>query len=304
MNFIYSTDDGNIYNTLLYHYEYKNLTVFMDNNIVKIKTILKKSLFYDEINKDDTIMFDLYISSNRLPLYEEKIKPGGMLIIKDLEEEINQNVYNKVMKMNENITILYKNMVENLKNQVFIKNNMIPENNYKMTIITPCYKLGDHLNKLKESIDFKYVDEWIIIYDCKIKDLKLSFKNSLKIKEICITKISKEDDLINKALEKVSKLNTFIYIISENGIMHKDIFRLVEFNLLEKKCYTFDQDRRKNEIILRGEINEMIEKNMILYYRNMYKEIQYRDAYEFIKSCKNKDPMNYIYINTVLSFSE
>ena len=33
-----------------------------------------------------------------------------------------------------------------------------------MTIITPCYRLNN-LNKIKESIDFNYVDEWIIVYD-------------------------------------------------------------------------------------------------------------------------------------------
>ena len=34
----------------------------------------------------------------------------------------------------------------------------------KMTIITPTYRI-DNLNKIKQSINFEYVDEWIIVYD-------------------------------------------------------------------------------------------------------------------------------------------
>ena len=34
----------------------------------------------------------------------------------------------------------------------------------KITIITPSYRI-DNLYKIKESINFEYVHEWIIVYD-------------------------------------------------------------------------------------------------------------------------------------------
>ena len=34
----------------------------------------------------------------------------------------------------------------------------------KITIITPSYRI-DNSNQIKQSINFEYVDEWIIVYD-------------------------------------------------------------------------------------------------------------------------------------------
>ena len=34
----------------------------------------------------------------------------------------------------------------------------------KKTIITPSYRI-DNLRKIKQSISFEYIDEWIIVYD-------------------------------------------------------------------------------------------------------------------------------------------
>jgi hypothetical protein len=34
----------------------------------------------------------------------------------------------------------------------------------KITIITPSYRI-DNFKKMKQSINFEYIDEWIIVYD-------------------------------------------------------------------------------------------------------------------------------------------
>jgi hypothetical protein len=62
------------------------------------------------------------------------------------------------------------------------------KNTNKVTIVTPSYRL-DNLPKIKESIDFDYVDEWIIVYDgTKIKTHPLLFQHeeNSKIKEYII----------------------------------------------------------------------------------------------------------------------
>ena len=53
----------------------------------------------------------------------------------------------------------------------------------KMTIITPTYRI-DNLNKIKKSINFEYVDEWIIVYDGnRIETNPYIFKENEKIQE-------------------------------------------------------------------------------------------------------------------------
>ena len=53
----------------------------------------------------------------------------------------------------------------------------------KITIITPCYRV-ENLQHIFESIDFNYVDEWIIVYDKKkIPDSLNIYQHHPKIKE-------------------------------------------------------------------------------------------------------------------------
>ncbi len=53
----------------------------------------------------------------------------------------------------------------------------------KITIITPSYRIHN-LNKINESINFEYVEEWIIVYDGnKIETIPYIFKQNNKIKE-------------------------------------------------------------------------------------------------------------------------
>jgi hypothetical protein len=290
----------NLFHILLSPHSHKKLTVFFNQDDQQIKSILKKAIFHHEI--EPAFLYDLYISATPPPS-SDILKPGALVILSENKELLDEYIYPKQIFIN-NLHVLYKSLLENLKNPTFIKNNMVHDDNYKMTIITPCFNPNpDNLQKIKNSIDFKYVDEWIIIYDCKIKDLHLSFKNSMKIKEMCINKVSTEDELINKATESASKLNTFIYILPDSTPIHPNISSLFEFHLLEKKCYSFNQDRQKNNIVLKGTLTPLIESNMFLFYRNAYKDIKYTFAPEFIKKCHDKDPENYIYIDSTLAYS-
>ena len=36
--------------------------------------------------------------------------------------------------------------------------------NNKLTIITPSYRINN-LHEIKKSLNFEYIDEWIIVYD-------------------------------------------------------------------------------------------------------------------------------------------
>jgi hypothetical protein len=53
----------------------------------------------------------------------------------------------------------------------------------KKTIITPSYRI-DNLRKIKQSISFEYIDEWIIVYDGnKIESNPSIYEENKKIKE-------------------------------------------------------------------------------------------------------------------------
>jgi hypothetical protein len=59
----------------------------------------------------------------------------------------------------------------------------------KITIITPSYRI-DNVKKIKQSIKFEYIDEWIIVYDGnKIESNPFIFEENEKIKEYIINVI-------------------------------------------------------------------------------------------------------------------
>ena len=57
------------------------------------------------------------------------------------------------------------------------------EKKYKMTIITPSYRINN-LQEIKKSLNFDYIDEWIIVYDGnKIESNPNIFNGNEKIRE-------------------------------------------------------------------------------------------------------------------------
>jgi hypothetical protein len=127
--------------------------------------------------------------------------------------------------------------------------------NNKITIITPSYRV-DNLPKLKESINFDYVDEWIIVYDgTKIKQNPELFRDP-KIKEFVF-----EGDGIsgnpqrNHALTKVNNQDTILYYLDDDNIVHPDLYNLLKI-VDNTKLYTFNQlDRLKGNNIIIGAID-------------------------------------------------
>jgi hypothetical protein len=55
---------------------------------------------------------------------------------------------------------------DNDKLLILVKNGAKPifTNNNKLTIITPSYRI-DNILKIKNSINFEYVEKWMIVYD-------------------------------------------------------------------------------------------------------------------------------------------
>jgi len=119
--------------------------------------------------------------------------------------------------------------------------------NKRITVITPSYRINN-LIKIKKSINFNYIDEWIIVYDGTIvrKNPHL-FKDTEKIKEYLVAPAFKDFNphqrqtvMRNYALDKVSHKNTYIYYLDDDNTIHPNLYKLLD-RAEGGKLYTFNQ---------------------------------------------------------------
>lgn len=181
----------------------------------------------------------------------------------------------------------------------------------KISIITPCTR-PENLFRIKESIPFEYVHEWIIVYDeSKISNPHLFQDN--KIKEYSC----KNNNSINGNAQRNYGLDhltgdTYVYFLDDDNIIHPQFHTLIQ-TIEPKRIYTFDQKRPPDEFpykdILTG--NEIgmfqIDTSMFLVDSSLCKYIRWVvDEYAadaiFIVECYSNHPKQWIYVNQVLSY--
>ena len=185
----------------------------------------------------------------------------------------------------------------------------------KITIITPSIR-PENLIKVKESINFDYVNEWIIVYDgSKISEnpnLFLNESNS-KIKEFLHSGegISGNPQR-NFALDNISNENTYLYFLDDDNIIHQELYTLLD-DIEANKMYTFDQIRPPDVFpykeYLPGNIIELfnIDTAMFLIDYNLCKSVRW-DAYKYnadgiyIVECYESNKENWVYLNKVMAF--
>ena len=209
---------------------------------------------YDLIIEDTTHQFEdqLRVIENVYPF----LKPGGMLIIEDIFKHYKEQDYiDRLKPILDNfqdyyfVTMDHKNRFsanwDNDKILVLVKAGGKPifKNKKKITIITPSIRPGNLL-KIRESIDFDYVDEWIIVYDGKkiTENPNLFIKEgNPKIREYVHTSpgISGNPQR-NFALDHIHNKNTYLYFLNDDNLIHKDLYKLLDI-IDNGKIYTFDQ---------------------------------------------------------------
>ena len=191
----------------------------------------------------------------------------------------------------------------------------------KITIITPCSR-PNNLIKIYLSIDFNYVNEWIIVYDGKIVDkMPNHFEfciNKTKIKEYIHTDINSfyGNSQRNFALDNISNKNTYIYYLDDDNIIHHDFYKLLDI-IVDNKMYSFNQIRPDN--LLRGDIIKpgYIDTSMILIDFNLCDNLRWinninetdgsiynlyeSDGY-YITQCYSLNKDKHIYINNFLCY--
>ncbi len=245
------------------------------------------------------------------------LKPGGMLIIEDIFKRYQEQDYitrlQPVLDKFQDFYFVTMDHVnrnstgwDNDKLFVLVKAGAEPifKNRKKVTIITPSMR-PTNLPRVKESIDFSYVDEWIIVYDGgKIAENPYLFANEEngKIKEY----IYKGEGVSgnpqrNFALDHIENQDTYLYFLDDDNTMHKNFYRLLDI-IDNGKLYTFDQENR-----IPGDViaYKRIDTAMVLIDFVLCKDVRwvshdYNVDGVYIIDCflENKD--EWIYVNNTL----
>jgi len=292
-----------------------NIDVTNKDSIAKAFSEL--NLLYDIIVEDTTHQFE-----DQIRVIENSyqyLKPGGMLIIEDIFKSYNETNYiDRLTPILKNFQDYYfVELDHNNKNStgwnndklfVLIKGGDEPifKNTNKLTIITPSYRVNNLL-EIKKSINFEYIEEWIIVYDgSKITDNPNIFENqeNNKIKEY----VFKGEGISgnpqrNFALTKITNPDTLIYYLDDDNIFHPDMYKLL--NIIDNdKIYTFNQYNR----IKGNNINvNHIDTAMVIMPYKLCKNIKWilnrydADGY-YIKECYDKNKNIHIYVDNDLCY--
>ena len=179
----------------------------------------------------------------------------------------------------------------------------------KITIITPCTR-PHHLLRIKESIPFEYVAEWIIVYDESVTPNAHLFHDERITEYGCQGHSIAGNIQRNYALDRIG--DTYVYFLDDDTIMHPDMGEFLK-TLEPNHIYTFDQERNAKEFPfterLKGDTIEMfrIDTAMFLIDSALIKNIRWVvDEYTadaiFITECYSTHPASWIYVDRVLSY--
>jgi len=277
----------------------------------------KLNIQYDIIIDDSTHQFDDQVRF--IENSYQYLKPGGILIIEDIFKYYDEKDYiNRLSPILKYFQDYYfVELDHNNKNSsgwnndklfVLIKGGDVPifKNTNKITIITPSHRLGNLL-EIKKSINFQYIDEWIIVYDGnKVMNNPKLFENqeNNKIKEYLYKSngISGNPQR-NYALSKVTNKNTLLYYLDDDNIIHPNLYNLL--NIIDNnKIYSFNQHNRING----NRINVgSIDTAMLIIPYNLCKDIRWvLDKYEadgiYFEECYYKNINTHVYIDNTLCY--
>lgn len=225
-------------------------------------------VMYDIIIEDTTHQFE-----DQIRVIEQAhayLKPGGIMIIEDIFKRYNEQDYARRLEpLMEHFQEMYFVEVDharrysgdwdNDKLLILVKAgaDSIVAHTHRLTIITPSYRT-ENLTRMKESINFDYVDEWIIVYDgTKISEHPHLFDNP-KIKEYVHTGegISGNPQR-NYALTQVTHPDTLLYYLDDDNVIHPNLYHLMKV-VDTRKMYTFNVEQRnrlKGNNVRIGEID-------------------------------------------------
>lgn len=324
----YCHNGGQIWKRIDYTHKYCNKIINLNYTkqycIIGIDTLYEHLneiyILYNNNNYDFILLDNIYSSDSdelcieldnlglsRIKCYsmddctDEQLINYFMLIYKSCDDYY---VYNRIKYNNE------------------LNNNILSSNESeikKITIITPSIR-PENLYKIKKSINFDYINEWIIVYDGKKiitnPNLFSNDDNNNKITEYVYSGSGNSgNSQRNYALDNIKNKNTYIYFLDDDNIIHPDLYDILK-NIQNNKIYTFDQKRSSNVYpfteLLKGDnirLNNIDTAMFLIDYNlcNQTKPIRWiTDKYNsdgiFIVQCYLHNKKNWIYIDKTLAF--
>jgi len=320
---IYGFDyDNNLINNFKKNFNNDRVTlsnIDVTNKGSIAKAFSELNVLYDIIIEDTTHQFEDQI--NVIENTYQYLKPGGILIIENIFKSYNENDYiNRLTHILEKFQDYYFVELDHINRNstgwnndklfILIKggDEAIFKNLNKLTIITPSYRINNLL-EIKKSINFDYIEEWIIVYDgSKIIDNPHLFENqeNNKIKEY-VYKCEKGgisgNPQRNYALSQIKNPDALIYYLDDDNIIHPNLYKLLNI-INNNKIYTFNQYNR-----IKGDnINVYnIDTAMVIIPYNLCKNIRWiLNKYEadgfYIKECYDENKNKHIYVDNDLCY--
>lgn len=317
---IYGFDNSSIF---LEDFQNQNKSERLHASYMNVKDV---SSLHDGLKQANTL-YDIIIDDtthdfeDQIRIIENAhtyLKPGGILIIEDVYKDFQEENYvNQLKHLLDEVfqdcyfvevkhDNLYSGDWNNDKLLVLVKKgDPIFRNNKKLTLITPSIR-PENLPAIEKSLNFDYIDEWIIVYDGKrVAENPYLFQNKNdKIKEYLY-----EGDGIcgnpqrNYGLTKVTHEDTFLHFLDDDNTVHPDLYKLL--NIAEgNKMYSFNQEGRlKGDKLYVGSVDTAM---LMVDYR-LCKHIFWNDHVceadgIYINQCWTAIKNNYIYVDNDLCF--
>ena len=173
----------------------------------------------------------------------------------------------------------------------------------KLSIITPCSR-PENLATMVDSMNFEYIDKWIIVYDTsRDRTYTKQFTNHSKILELeCSDPGVTGNPQRNLGLTIVKE--GFVFILDDDNIVHPEFWNVIP-TLDENYYYTWDQENG-----LKGDKIELehIDTSMFLVPKKIMKNLKWKADerwyadYIFIKTIHDFYADKHIYIPKSLCY--
>jgi predicted O-methyltransferase YrrM len=278
-----------------------------------IKSFSDLNILYDIIIEDATNTFEDQIRA--IENLHQYLKPGGVLIIEDIFLAYNENDYiDRLKPILKNFQDFYfVELDHNNRNStgwnndklfILIKNGDEPifKNKNKLTIITPSYRTNN-LITIQNSINFDYVDEWIIVYDgSKVVNNPKIFQNNI-IKEYVYTGEGISGNAQrNFALSKITNPNTILYYLDDDNMINPNLYNLMD--IIDKdKIYTFNNNHLKGNNLI---VNNIDTAMFMAPYKLCEGKTWILDKYDadfyYINDCYINNKNLHVFVDNVLCY--
>lgn len=312
-----------IYNSLFKHAKSEVINIIdTNNNKIWCEYFINNlSNIYNIEDLNNNILLDIIIFNDYnllLPIKNEillKLNNGGILIIENLNNIDENEIINNFTDILNNFQLYYFITINNNKIFLLIKNGYSLFNHQnKITIITPCTR-SSNLFYIKDTLNFDYIEEWIIIYDeTKISTNLNLFSQYEKIKEYlhCSEGISGNPQR-NYGLELLkNKDNKIIYYLDDDNIINKNLYLLL--NIIDNDYfYTFNMKylMDNNNAIISGNFNNNvlpnIDTSMFLVPNKLTENVKwelnlYNADQIYLYYINNNNKNKHVYCNNTLSY--